>query len=295
MSSTAATITTDHPLTLEQMREADQRRRERHNAPTITELPQWYADKLKVASEAAAAPQPQEPTTADAIIERYQNRFARRTDTRPITITYDVAAELFYCYLKAWLKGQPLHLDRMERPIIQNLIRWAIQSPECEWDLTKGIYLFGRTGTGKSMLMSALQYVTEAARLPTQYRIAKTALIAKTTADAAYAPEPKARQLHADLQSLYHGPWCFDDLGEDNEPISLKLWGNETPIMSPILSHRYDLYTTNGTITHATSNLKLTSSDPEETTIETRYGTRIKDRMKTMFNFILLDGDSRRG
>jgi hypothetical protein len=65
--------------------------------------------------------------------------------------------------------------------------------------------------------------------------------------------------------------------------------------MSPILSHRYDLYTLNGTITHATSNLKLTSSDPDETTIETRYGTRIKDRMKTMFNFILLDGDSRRG
>lgn len=295
MSEAIIKAANNHPLTLEQMQQADQRRKQLQVGPTITELPQWYADKLNAASEAANAPRPQEPNTAEAIAERYQNRFTRKNEVRPITITYEVAAELFYCYLKGWLKGEPLHLDRMERPIIQNLIRWAIQSPECEWELTKGIYLFGRTGTGKSMLISALQYVTEAARLPTQYRIAKTALIAKTTADAAYAEERKARQLHADLQSLYHGPWCFDDLGEDNEPISIKLWGNDTPIMSPILSHRYDLYTLNGTITHATSNLKLTSPDPDETTIETRYGTRIKDRLKTMFNFILLDGDSRRG
>jgi predicted ATPase len=288
--------TTDHPLTLEQMREADQRLRDRRQPQQITELPDWYAAKLTAASEAANAPRPTEPSTAEGIAKAYANSFTRRTEVRPITITYETAAELFYCYLKAWLKGQPLRLDRMERPIIQNLIRWAIQDPRCEWELTKGIYLFGRTGTGKSMLMSATQYVTEAARLPTQFSTAKTALIAKAMKDGAYEQNEKQKAYLTDcLKSLYGGTWCFDDLGEDNEPISVKLWGQDEPVMSPILSHRYDLYTLSGTITHATSNLKLTSTDPDETTIETRYGTRIKDRLKTMFNFILLDGDSRRG
>jgi hypothetical protein len=192
------------------------------------------------------------------------------------------------------VEGKTLEVMPHEKPIIQNLIHWAIQSDRCEYDLHKGIYLYGSTGTCKSLFMSAMQYVTEAARLPTAFRTAKTALIADTVKSAAYAEESKARRLTADLQSLRHGAWCFDDLGEDNEPTSVKLWGEDTPIMSPILSHRHDLYTVLGTITHVTTNLKLTSPNPDEVTMETRYGTRIKDRMKTMFNFILLDGDSRR-
>jgi len=294
MTTEQQTTAENYPLTLDQLRESQRSYQLRHDQPGITELPPEYAEKLNASREAAASPRAAGPTTAAGIAEAYNNRFRQPQTPQPILITYETAKELYYNYLLAWLKGEPLQLDRSEKPIIQNMIRWAIQSPDCEWNLKKGIYLFGRTGTGKSMFMSALSYVTEAARLPTQFRIAKTALIAKTIQDAAYAEEGQARRLAADLQSLYTGSWCFDDLGEDNEPVKVKIWGNDTPIMSPILSHRYDLFTLQGTITHATSNLDLTSTDPEENTIETRYGTRIKDRLKTMFNIVLLDGESRR-
>jgi hypothetical protein len=292
----AADLAEAFPLDLDNLRQSQQRFRERFNSTSVTELPSDYAKRLNAAS--GATPADESTLSAAEIIEAHAARQRRQAQPVPIAITYDTAAELYYLYLKGWLQREgkeTIHLDRGERPIIQNLIRWAIQSNDCEYDLTKGIYLHGRIGTGKTMLMHAMQYVADAARLHTQYRIVKTTTIADTIKAQAYADERNAAQLAADLRSLHHGHWCFDDLGEDNEPISIKLWGNDTPIMSPLLSARYDAYLHQGLITHVTSNLRLTSPDPDETTIETRYGTRIKDRLKTMFNFILLDGDSRRG
>ena len=73
----------------------------------------------------------------------------------------------------------------------------------------------------------------------------------------------------------------IDDVG--TEPASVKVWGNEVSPLVEILYSRYDnlLYTV------ITSNL----SDED---ILPRYGVRIADRFREMFDFLSFDNKSYR-
>jgi DNA replication protein DnaC len=73
--------------------------------------------------------------------------------------------------------------------------------------------------------------------------------------------------------------YCFDDLGTEN---NLKYFGNECNVMTEILLSRYDHFVSRQMITHITTN--LTSSE-----IESLYGTRVRSRMKEMFNLVYFD------
>ncbi len=69
---------------------------------------------------------------------------------------------------------------------------------------------------------------------------------------------------------------CFDDLGTES---SKKTFGNEVNVMEEILLSRYDRRIALTAKTHITTNLSA-----EE--IGDNYGTRVRSRMREMFNFI---------
>lgn len=77
--------------------------------------------------------------------------------------------------------------------------------------------------------------------------------------------------------------YCFDDLGTEN---NLKYYGNECNLMTEILLSRYDMFVPQQMITHITTNLN--SSE-----IESLYGTRVRSRMREIFNLVSFEKEAR--
>jgi len=74
----------------------------------------------------------------------------------------------------------------------------------------------------------------------------------------------------------------LDDLGV--EPVSVKVWGNEVSPVAELLTQRYHLQK----FTIVTSNLT-------EKELGQRYGDRVADRIKEMFNVLSFKNESYRG
>lgn len=62
----------------------------------------------------------------------------------------------------------------------------------------------------------------------------------------------------------------------------MKYYGNECNTVAEILLQRYDLQITEGTVTHATTNLNAQE-------LEELYGNRVRSRSRSMFNLISFD------
>jgi DNA replication protein DnaC len=77
--------------------------------------------------------------------------------------------------------------------------------------------------------------------------------------------------------------FCFDDLGV--EPMG-RHYGQDCNVMGEILLSRYELFLKSKLKTHATTNLNA-----EE--LEERYGSRVRSRMREMFNLIAFDESAR--
>ena len=77
--------------------------------------------------------------------------------------------------------------------------------------------------------------------------------------------------------------YCFDDLGAEQ---ALKYYGNECNVLAEIIISRYDHYISSDMLTHLTTNLSATE-------IETMYGSRVRSRMREMFNLLFFDSSCR--
>lgn len=85
------------------------------------------------------------------------------------------------------------------------------------------------------------------------------------------------------LQYFVLRPLIIDEFGR--EPKTIQDFGNILRPISELLSLRSD----NGSITHGTTNFVLKTLGNND-----NYGGMIGDRLKMMFNFITMEGDSRR-
>lgn len=161
------------------------------------------------------------------------------------------------------------------------------------FSLSKGICLTGPVGVGKTLLMQAFmanphqsfvmpsctsienKWVNEGKK--EAYTINDIGIVEHYSGDlAAPIDEP---YLHEKLGI------CFEDLGTRDNTLQ-KRFGEEKNVMMEIILNRY----TNQipfTRTHFTTNLDVEG-------IERKYGTRVRDRMREMCNWIVLDGKSRR-
>lgn len=153
--------------------------------------------------------------------------------------------------------------------------------------LKKGIGLSSSVkGTGKSILMSLFQ----------QNRYRPYLLIETKVVSGMFSTKgEQAIDIHSSLLPVpptptffYHREVgiCFDDLGFE---VNKNFFGTKSDVMGDVLFNIYSKCQKHGDFSwfHFTSNLSGTQ-------FESRYDSRIRDRMREMFNFISVSGESRR-
>jgi DNA replication protein DnaC len=141
--------------------------------------------------------------------------------------------------------------------------------------LRKGILLSGPVGCGKTTILQLIKTMTNQ-----EYQY-----IIKSCRDVSYEFMKDGFDVvlshgrNSYYRNLKPKTYCFDDLGTEN---NMKFYGNESNVMAEILLSRYDQFIAKGMMTHMTTN--LTSSE-----IEDFYGTRVRSRLREMFNLISFD------
>ncbi|CAL2109789.1 conserved protein of unknown function [Tenacibaculum sp. 190130A14a] len=142
-------------------------------------------------------------------------------------------------------------------------------------EIRKGLLIYGSCGTGKSSIFDIIQNISKRYGLKSFWF--KNVSVHQVITDYNTQGE--------EIVKIYtRGKIHFDDLGAEKEANS---WGIREKLMIRILETRYNLFKEKGIKTYITTNLSL-----EE--LKKIYGMRVYDRLFEMFNFLELNGSSRR-
>lgn len=191
-------------------------------------------------------------------------------------------------------KSRLFSIDKENWWVFQQLIRWAHgdvfegHDPESDpknpkkiqGDPAKGIYIAGKTGTGKSWALEILSAYTEVDGIKVwlgnkihrlSFESFRTDTICEIYTETGNIQKFKQR-----------GVICFQDLG--TEPLESMHMGNRVPVMQQILEHRGD----------RNDQLTLISSNEPMMELHQKYGDRVQSRVKGMCNYLILNGKDRR-
>lgn len=191
-------------------------------------------------------------------------------------MVYDFPKILVYLEAKGKiLFGNHFKLFREDEKILSMLSNYFIRDAKnCEkYNINpdKGILLSGPVGCGKTSLMRLLKNIVPHQR---QYEVIP------------------ARNIvfgfnHIGFKTIEdfgnEGFFCFDDLGVE---ATGRHFGKDCNVMGEILISRHELFLKHKVRTHATTNLNVIE-------LEERYGSRVRSRMRQMFNLINFDKNTR--
>lgn len=174
-----------------------------------------------------------------------------------------------------------------------NLIRWALADPSCkaidpesgeviDADLSKGIYICGKTGTGKSLALDLLREFASKCRghgcvFNGNYEnLSWQNYRADDIVDRFCEGESLRWMKKATMLGI-------QDLG--SEPTEAIYMGNRHELLRLILESRADY----STMTFVSSNFPMLSTE-----LRQKYGDRVQSRCREMFNYYVLGGEDRR-
>ncbi len=197
-----------------------------------------------------------------------------------LSVSYEEFVQLITQSAQAVLRRRGIEgdfvIDEHNTPTLHQLHLYTAYDSSFEGDLDKGLMLQGRYGSGKSLLMESYAHLQNffARRFPS----AKTPIITYTSAIDLCNHIKKSG-----VQEYRLRPLIIDDFGR--EPKSVMEFGNVINPLSELIFARAD----KAVATHGTTNLLLETLASKE-----YYGAMIGDRLRAMFNFIVLEGGSRR-
>jgi DNA replication protein DnaC len=175
-----------------------------------------------------------------------------------------------------------------DRAYYASLWLYFTDNEKCPWELNKGLVIAGDVGVGKSISFRVMNAIfgnkKPFYRVPCR-QIADEFSDKGSKSLRKYGSESYERATFGTFHKAKPITWYFDDLGlEEN---NVKNYGNNSNVMAEILLSRYDGFIEHGMKTFATTNLDIKQ-------IEERYGIRVRDRMREMFNWIVIKGVSKR-
>lgn len=171
---------------------------------------------------------------------------------------------------------EPFVIDDLNRPIITNLYYYFTGNQEqCAWNVDKGLYFYGRIGSGKTLLMLAfLRVVNAFCHIVTEKVNAKDIFgIIKTEG----------------IGRLLRCPLFIDELGR--ESLEINEYGNKIRPIQDLFAMRYE----SGARTFITTNFSTEQLEGKNVNGQQQgYGRYVRSRMEEMMNIIKVDGESRR-
>lgn len=182
--------------------------------------------------------------------------------------------------------GREFIIDDDNEALVNTLARYFTNSKEFEagsFSLNKGILIMGNVGTGKTEIMKYFQKNKKACyQVLSCPEVANNFSIYREEFDKIYSiPKENAMNDSTFFFQRRMGR-CFDDLGTEEIKND---YGNKKNTMADIIMAIYQ--TKDYRHVHITTNLN-------EEEIEPKYGTRVKSRLREMFNVFVLNGNDRR-
>ena len=166
--------------------------------------------------------------------------------------------------------------DDNNSEIITNLYYYFIGDQEsCTWNVDKGIYMYGKIGCGKTLLMSAFLKVVLG-----MCRIVTTTIHAKQIYE---------RIQKKGIESMVTCPLFIDELGR--ESLEINEFGNKIRPIQDLFAMRYE----SGARTFCTSNFSTEQLEGKVVDgVQKGYGKYVRTRMEEMMNIVKLPGENRR-
>ena len=177
-------------------------------------------------------------------------------------------------------------IDKNNEAAIINLIHYFNGT---SLNTSKGLFVRGEIGTGKTLLMKIFKWYANIFMPDYCFRMISSRQIAEMFAiegHKAMNDFTYNTQMHSSGGKQSNpAKICIDDIG--TEQTKVKHFGTDANIINELLMTRYDIFTSTGTVTHMTTNLKLSE-------LKEIYGDRVISRLVEMCNDIVIGGGDRR-
>ncbi|MCB0541866.1 MAG: ATP-binding protein [Saprospiraceae bacterium] len=218
--------------------------------------------------------------------------FSRPERRSPLIMTCATSQEMEYeeARRKVWrlLQLRAAHISMIERDEfewvltdhdkenLQNLTRYFVNDSACKWSLSKGLFLYGAPGTGKTEFMQAFERFTLDNELKKQFQF--------TSLSTVYT-RAKAERDYDPIKENIMFSRCFDEFCRYVGPVTR--FGESLDITESLIEQRYERFKRYGQLTHFVAN--TTPGDAL-----TNLSDMAADRLREMCTPVLFSGESKR-
>ncbi len=159
---------------------------------------------------------------------------------------------------------------------LKNIVRYFINDPACALSLTKGLFLYGAPGTGKTEVMQVMERFCRENSLTKAFDFTSLSGVhIQTKAEKDYDPITKNVQYDR----------CFDEFGRFVGPVIR--FGESLDINEALIEMRYERFKRYGQLSHFIAN-----TTPNE--LAGAFSPMIFDRLRSMCTSIHFNGESKR-
>ena len=166
-------------------------------------------------------------------------------------------------------------IDKNNESMIEQLYCYITNDSAFSGNLDKGIMLQGKYGCGKTILLETYSLLHN--------HVVRRFHLNQPLFTFIKSVELQEQIIKQSTSVFARRPLIIDEFGRESKTV--QDYGNTSRPISELLSLRSDV----GVVTHGTTNFTFATLSSDEF-----YGGMIGDRLKVMFNFITLNGESRR-